>query len=290
VLFRTNAQVRAIALSLRAAGLPARVRADLDLFAHAAVRDLVAYLRLAYSPNDGPALARVVNVPPRRLRAIEQALRKHPVPIAELPHWAQKRGGPTARRIVEDFLAMLQELHLNASERQPIDVLEIVLQRTGYREWLQGQKDGQTRLVQVEELRTAMRNTQAPDLATWLADMHLGEVDTSATDSHAVVLTTIHASKGAEWPVVFLVGFEEGLLPHLRPASADRLKRGEKDERRLAYVAFSRTQVLRYLVYCLNRRIPSADEMGRLEPRRPSRFLVALPKDLIERVDQAQVT
>jgi DNA helicase-2/ATP-dependent DNA helicase PcrA len=134
-----------------------------------------------------------------------------------------------------------------------------------------------------------MRSAQAPDLATWLTDMHLGEVDTSTADAHAVVLTTIHAAKGAEWPVVFLVGFEEGLIPHLRPGPADGLKRGEDDERRLAYVAFSRTQVLLYLVHCLNRRIPSTGEICRLEPRRPSRFLVALPKNLIEHVDHARL-
>ena len=118
VLFRTNAQARVLALSLRAIGVPFRARADADLFAQPEVRDMVAYLRLAHCPTDGPALARVVNVPPRRLRAIEQALRKRPVPPAELPLWAQKRGGPAVRRTVEEFLRMLDDLHratLNAS-------------------------------------------------------------------------------------------------------------------------------------------------------------------------------
>src|ERR1043166_5503911 len=110
VLYRTNAQARGVALRLRDARLPFRVRADGDLLAQSEVRDLVAYLRLAHCPTDGPALARIINVPPRRLRAIEQALRKRPAPVDQLPVWAQKRGGPTARRAVEELLAMLGEL------------------------------------------------------------------------------------------------------------------------------------------------------------------------------------
>ena len=104
VLFRTNPQARALALALRAEGIPFRVRADADLFGRPEVRDLVAYLRLAHSPTDGPALARIINTPPRRLRLVEQALRRRPVAAADLPRWAQKRGGPPARRAVETLL------------------------------------------------------------------------------------------------------------------------------------------------------------------------------------------
>src|SRR5438552_10851128 len=84
-MYSTNAQARAVALALRTAGLPFRVRADADLFGEPEVRDLVAYLRLAHSPSDAPALTRVVNTPPRRLRAIERALRKRSVPATALP-------------------------------------------------------------------------------------------------------------------------------------------------------------------------------------------------------------
>src|SRR6266542_3307623 len=133
VLFRTNAQARAVALRLRAAGLPFRVRSDADLFGQPAVRDVVAYLRLAHCPMDGPALARVVNVPPRRLRDVEQALRKRPVPVPELPVWAHKRGGPTARRSVEQLLGLLDELQQATRQCQPAQALGIVLERTGYR-------------------------------------------------------------------------------------------------------------------------------------------------------------
>jgi len=100
ILYRTNAQARSVALSLRSAKLPFRVRADVDLFVQQEARDMVAYLRLAHCPTDGPALARMINVPPRRLRAIDLALRKRPVPLTELPAWTHRRGGPSTRRSV----------------------------------------------------------------------------------------------------------------------------------------------------------------------------------------------
>jgi DNA helicase-2/ATP-dependent DNA helicase PcrA len=288
VLFRTNAQARAVSLSLRAAGVPFKVRADADLFGLPEVRDVIAYLRLAHCPADGPALARVVNTPPRRLRAIEQALRKRPVPVAELPDWAHKRGGPSARRGVEEFLAFLNELHHATRECRPAQALQTVLRRTGYATWLAAQKDGAAKLARLEELESVMDDAPAPDLATWLTDMHLGQVDGPA-GAQAVVLSTIHSAKGAEWPVVFAVGLEEGLLPLVRPWSVGHLSRVEEEERRLAYVAFSRAQVLLFLVYCQARR-PFADgEVGRLEPRRPSRFLLSLPPDLLEHVDRTRI-
>ncbi len=288
ILFRTNVQARALVLTLRTAGLPFRVRADADLFGQPEVRDVVAYLRLAHCPSDGPALARVINVPPRRLRAVEQALRKRPVPIAELPLWAQKRGGPPARQAVEQLIALVENLHQATGDCRPVLALEAVLDRTEYAVWLADQENGRARLTRLEELRAVMETSAAPDLATWLTDLHIGDVD-GPPDAKAVALSTIHSAKGGEWPVVFVVGLEDGLLPHLRPGRMAEGTPGEDEERRLAYVAISRTQVLLYLVYCRTRRLSPGGAPARLEPRRPSRFLHTLPAHLIERVDHPRV-
>src|SRR5947207_2152304 len=136
VLFRTNAQSRALALAFRTRGIPVRMRTELDLLACTEVKDLLAYLRLAHTPSDAPALSRILNTPPRRLRAIEHAFRTQPVPVDELPAWASKRGGPPASAAVEKLLALLDEIHRLAASMRPESVLDLVLDRTGYGEWM----------------------------------------------------------------------------------------------------------------------------------------------------------
>jgi len=282
VLFRTNAQARLLAVALRAHGIPVQLRADVDLFARAEIRDLLAYLRLAHNPADAPALARVLDTPPRRLRAVERAFRRRPVPIAELPAYAHKRGGPPAREATEAFLALLADLHAATRDMPPVRVLEAVLEHTSYAVWLATQQDGPTRLQHLEQLHALLEHATAPDLATWLADLHLGEAE-PAPDQHAVALLTVHRAKGGEWPVVFVAGVEEGLLPHVRPARSGEAEPDDAEERRLVYVALSRCQVQLYLTCCRTRRPLVDGEPGRPEPRRPSRYLRALPAELVDR-------
>jgi DNA helicase II / ATP-dependent DNA helicase PcrA len=185
---------------------------------------------------------------------------------------------------------MLDKLHQMTYQCPPAEALGIVLERTQFRAWLETHKDGPAKLHQLDELQSVMESSPAPDLATWLIDMHLGEVDgPTFGGTQATLLSTIHGAKGGEWPVVFVIGCEEGLLPHGRPTVVGLPNPAEDEERRLAYVAFSRTQVLLYLVYCQARRLPAETGPGRLEPRRPSRFLIALPPNLIERVDRNRV-
>jgi DNA helicase-2/ATP-dependent DNA helicase PcrA len=280
VLFRTNAQARALADALRGRGIAVQMRPDLDLFTRSEVRDVVAYLRLAHNPTDGPTLARVLDTPPRHLRGVERAFRRQPVPVVELAGYAQRRGGPPAGQAVETLLALLDELHAAAQNQVPVQVLETALERTGYAIWLAAQRDGPARVQNVEQLHVLLEHTSAPDLATWLADLHLGEADPLPNDN-AVSLLTVHASKGREWPVVFVVGVEEGLMPHLRPSASADAEADDSEERRLTYVALSRCQVQLYLTYCRTRRPIVAGQPGRPEPRRPSRYLRALPPPLV---------
>lgn len=281
MVFRTNAQARALADALRGRGIPVQLRAEVDLFARTEVRDLLAYLRLAHNPSDAPALARILDTPPRRLRTVERAFRRRPVPVAELPDYAQKRGGSPARQAFEALLALLADLHAAAEDRPPVQVLETVLERTGYTVWLAAQRDGLARLQQVEQLHALLEHATAPDLATWLADLHLGEAEPEP-DQQAVALLTVHAAKGREWPVVFVVGTEEGLLPHVRSPRPGEPEPDDSEERRLTYVALSRCQVQLYLTYCRTRRPTVDGEPGRPEPRRPSRYLRGLPADLVK--------
>lgn len=288
VLFRTNAQARELANAFRTRGIPVRMRAELDLLACAEVKDLVAYLRLAHSPIDIPALARVLNTPPRRLRSIERAFRTQPVPIDQLPECASKRGGAAARAAVEKFIALLEEIHSLGMSMRPEKVLDLVLDRTGFVEWMAGQANRRTHLEHVQALRDLLAASGAPDLGTWLADLHLGEVEAGPSDSAAVQLLTIHGSKGREWPVVFITGCEEGLLPFGRTAT-DGGEQGDRDEeRRLAYVALSRSQVLVYLTWCRTRLKDADGAEPRRELRQPSRFVRALPPELLQPVALAK--
>jgi DNA helicase-2/ATP-dependent DNA helicase PcrA len=283
VLVRTNAQTEVLALALRSARIPYHVRADSALLERPEVRDVIAYLRLAYSPADGPALARIVDTPPRRLRSIEQALRRAPVPTAELPDWAQRRGGPPARRRVEELLALVEDLHQQTEGRPPAEALILVVERTGYQAWTATGASGDARVASLEALGRLLATSGAPDLGTWLADLHLGDVDVRAHEqAGAVTVSTIHRSKGLEWPVVFLVGAEDGLLP--LGAATGLEAASDEDERRLAYVAVSRPQVLLYLTYCHTRRPLQDGSIGPPERRRPSRYLYTLPPAVVERV------
>lgn len=285
VLYRTNQQAHHLALALRQRRLPYRVRGTGDLFARREVRDAVAYLRLAQNPQDAAALARIVNTPPRRLGRLAEIVRVAPVPARELTDLA-RRLGAAASAAVAALVALIDEFHARSAELPPALLLDLVLERSGYRAWLEGQADGAVRLAHLAELRALAERAEG-GLGAWLADLQLGEdVAAGPEGAERVVLTTIHGAKGGEWRVVFVVGLEEGLLPHARALLGDPTEGdGVEAERRVAYVAVTRPREGLYLLCCRSRR-----RGERTEPRRPSRFLRGLPLDLvdtIERVEQA---
>jgi DNA helicase-2/ATP-dependent DNA helicase PcrA len=275
VLFRTNRQADHLAVALRARRLPYRVRGNGDLFSRREVRDAVAYLRLAHNPGDATALARVVNTPPRRLGRLAAVLRTRPVPAAELPGLAE-REGPAAAAAARALVAVLDRLRDESARLAPGELLELVLERTGYRAWLAEQPDGPASLGHLAALRELAEGVEGTEggLGAWLADLQLGEEASVGPDeAERVLLTTIHGAKGAEWPVVFVIGVEEGLLPHRRAVVAEPTVRGAvEEELRVAYVAVTRPRERLYLTCCRNRR-----RGERSVPRRPSRFLRGLP-------------
>jgi DNA helicase II / ATP-dependent DNA helicase PcrA len=318
ILYRTNRQGQELALALRGRGLPYRVRGSGDLFARREVQDALAYLRLAHNPEDVAALARIANVPPRRLGRLAdrlaQELRERPVPLAELPLLARDFG-PAATAGAEALVQLIRDLH-EQSARLPNDaMLELALAVSGYRAWIGDQSGGAERLVHLEQLAALAARSEA-DLGSWLAELQLGTclgegADVEADAGEPVLLTTIHAAKGGEWPVVFLVGAEEGLLPHSgalqtgagRPSAGmagpeggtsgtgggpmgrpERLE-GVEEERRVAFVAVTRPRDRLYVTYCRARH-----QGDRIEPRRPSRFLEEVPPALLERAAPASLT
>ena len=278
VLYRTNQQAHELILALKAERLPYRVLGRSDLFALREVRDLIAYLRLAHDPEDSAALARIANVPPRRLGRLAEQLRARPVPPDEFLTLARGHGSIAAGS-ASSLLALIEDLHGRRLELTPARMLDLVVERSGYAAWLAGQPDGPSRLAHVATLRTLAEQAQG-DLGAWLTDLQLGEEVASAPgDARKVLLTTIHGAKGGEWRVVFVVGVEEGLLPHPRALLLKETERtGLQEELRVAYVAVTRPREKLYLTCCRTRRLGE-----RAELRRPSRFLRGLPANLIER-------
>ncbi len=271
ILFRTAALSRSIELSLRTAGVPYQLVRGLEFFKRREIRDVVAWLRLLRNPKDDEAFARVVNVPPRgigrtTLDRLTAWAEDHGVCRLEAAAAAATVPGFSRRAIgaLSGFAKLHAELGETAGREARVgDLLEAVLTRTGYREYLAEEADddeeGEDRLANVEELVTAARQFDeecAAKTSLGQAGSQDGEdqdalggflettalvADADAWDSSSerVALMTFHAAKGLEFPVVYLVAMEDGILPHER--SLDRPDQLE-EERRLVFVGITRAR------------------------------------------------
>jgi DNA helicase II / ATP-dependent DNA helicase PcrA len=262
VLFRTNALSRSLEVALRTRGVPYQLVRGLEFFKRREVRDVVAWLRLIRNPRDDEALLRVVNVPARgigrqsleRLAAWGESQR---LPLAEAAARAADVSGISKRAAAA--LAAFARLHGGLVSQAGHDgsvarLVEAVLDRTGYRRLLEDEQDedddGQDRLANVEELLGAARQFDedfaarpaaeaAGDALGGFLEMTALVADTDAWDasSDRVALMTLHAAKGLEFPVVYLLALEDGIVPHER--SLDREDQLE-EERRLVFVGITR--------------------------------------------------
>ena len=251
VLYRTNAQSRAVEEALVRHRIPYRLIGGVRFYQRREIKDLVAYLRLVHNRLDEASLLRVINVPTRGIgERTVQRLRQYGAELG-LTTWdaaeavAQGRPGTgvagRAASAVRDFVAAINRLRDQRAQLQLGELLDAVLADTGYgRALREDEPDGGDRLENVDQLRAVMSqyeevNPDSPDLATFLQDVALvADVDEMRDEVDALTLITLHAAKGLEFPVVFLIGLEEGVLPHIRSFD-DPLQMEE--ERRLAYVA-----------------------------------------------------
>ena len=291
IMYRTNAQSRVLEESFRRAGLPYRLIGATRFYDRREVRDLLAYLRLVHNPADTVSLERVINTPPRGIgNKTLESLREWAaaqglvpgVALLSLRAGAEGPFSPRARKALADFADLLAGWQALAQEgRPPQDILDAVIEAVSYEGYLRdGTPEGEDRWENVLELRQAASDYAGQGLAAFLTEVALvSDVDTRDDDLDAPALMTLHSAKGLEFPVVFIAGLEEGMLPHIRSIEADST--GDPDalaeERRLLYVGLTRAKDRLYLSYAFRR-----SRYGDYEPNLPSRFLYDLPPHLLE--------
>ena len=285
ILFRTRAQGRLFEQVLMHRNLPYTLVGDFRFFERREIKDILAYLRLTHDLFDSGALQRIINKPPRGLGPAALAKLQHGEP--ELAYTALSdlhRRTDLPERVREAALAFAEmvfdQFCIAAKEKSLPDLLDYILEHSGYLEWVRNDADAKARLANLAQLRILTQRYQgAPGaLGSFLAEIAtMSDADVGMPiETNGVTLATIHAVKGLEFPIVFLCGLEEGIFPH---AKALKLPGGIEEEQRLAYVGMTRAMVKLYLSYARTRQV--GDHTIEYTP---SRFLAPLSRDLIERV------
>lgn len=287
VMYRTNAQSRALEDAFVRAGQPYRLVGATRFYARREIKDLLAFLRLIHNPADSTSLSRVINVPNRGIgQKTIQALEEAAVARDEPLWWAVEAlvtgqsgapdPGSRARAAVAAFYRLVRGWIELRDELMPADLLDRVIAETEYERYLRdGTEEGEDRWANVQELETVAAGYDGLTLTDFLADVALvSDVDNLAEETSAPTLLTLHSAKGLEFPIVFIVGLEEGLLPHSRSLDdPEQLA----EERRLMYVGITRARDRLYLTRASRRA-----HYGSYESTCPSRFLVEIPANLIE--------
>ncbi len=290
VMYRTNAQTRALEQALNQNRVPFRIVASVRFYERQEVKDVLCYLRLLFNPEDWVSLDRIINVPPRGLGAksvqiiSEWAARQGTDLFSALAEAAEIPGLSTrAQRAAADFYRIITELLVLKEQASLQALYDRMLEMTGYADFLDEDRvQGGDRWENVVELRNAANDLLLLPARDALVEFLQTQALVSDTDQlddsgEKVTLITLHAAKGLEFPVVFLVGLNEGLLPHARALESGRLDEVE-EERRLCYVGMTRAMRHLYMVTVFQRRTYGGEGGG------PSRFLADLPRDLVHLV------
>jgi DNA helicase-2/ATP-dependent DNA helicase PcrA len=289
VMYRTNAQSRVLEEAFLRAGLPYRLVGAQRFYGRREVRDVIAYLRLIHNPADDVSLLRVINTPSRGIgrKTIEALLqvagtvdRAAGELLIEL---GREPDGPMAARFdnragraLTGFGELLASWHTGRQEIPLEGLVRRVLSDSGYRDYIDdGTDEGLDRWENVEELLRVAEEFGGVDLVTFLEHVALvSDQDTLTEGLDAPILLTLHAAKGLEFRVVFIVGLNEGVFPHQRSFD-DPEEMAE--ERRLFYVGITRAMDRLYLLHAFRRRY-----YGQSSVSEPSRFLDDIPADKVE--------
>ncbi len=295
VMYRTNAQSRALEDAFVWRGKPYRLVGATRFYERKEIKDVLAYLRLIHNPNDNVSLARVINVPTRGIGASTLAdlsafAARHGVSIFEALRSIRADQADIAlstrgRKSALSFLQIVEGLVDVRDKIRVMDLMDQVLEQSGYAAAIKdGTPEGAERWENIEELRNVAAQYEFvpvdSSLDVFLEEISLvSDVDNLPEVLDAPTLLTLHAAKGLEFGTVFMVGMNEGLLPHTRAVKALEEERDEtqmEEERRLCYVGITRAKDRLYLLRAFRR-----TQYGRTEFSEPSRFLADIPAALL---------
>jgi superfamily I DNA/RNA helicase len=298
ILFRTNQQSRPIEVALRQGSVRYNLIGGQSYFDRREIRDVLAYLKMFVNPHDDVSLLRIANVPARGLsdvtmeRLLAASQERHCSVFTAMKHTDVQSGFMTkTREAIADFVNFVEEtrgqLELNPPVASLTNWAEKFLTETGYLDDLRkGEKNIETadnRARNLKELLADLDKTgginPAERIGSFLEDLALDaeREEENESQSDAVTLITMHSCKGLEFPHVFIVGLEDGLLPHARSKVEGTLP----EERRLFYVAITRAMQSLTMSHCLSRK-----KYGQPMPCHPSPFLQEIPDEFIERADE----
>lgn len=290
VLYRTNAQSRVIEEIFMRSNIPYTMVGGLKFYERKEIKDIMAYLRVLSNPADAISLQRVVNVPRRGIGDTS---------VGKLTSYAAEKGlslfesmamaqiipglGTRAVKPLEQFVNLIEELRAKKDSIPLTALVEEILDKSGYLRELQSENtiEAQTRIENLQEFMTVTadydRTTSEPSLEDFLTGVSLvADVDSFREDSDAVVMMTLHSAKGLEFPVVFLIGMEEGVFPHSR--SFLEGEQEVEEERRLCYVGITRAREELYMVNAVQRTL-----YGNYMHNPPSRFVREIPEHLVRK-------
>ena len=277
ILYTTNAQSRAIEDVFLAKGIPYKVFGSYYFYNRKEIKDLISYLRLIYNPHDEISLRRVINTPKRgigesAIAAIEERAKQQNISMFDA---LETRKELEFKEIIEDLIKRSESLSLT-------ELIDEVLERSGMKKELESSKalEDEIRLENLMEVKSITASfeerTGSANLGDFLEEVSLiADISNHTEDGDVVTLMTLHSAKGLEFPVVFLVGMEEGLFPHNMSLMENNLE----EERRLCYVGITRAKERLYLTNAKRRMLYGKDNMNM-----PSRFISEIDEKLIEKI------
>jgi len=277
VLYRVNVQSRAMEDALRDEGLPYHIVGGISFYHRKEIKDIIAYMRLVTNQNDNVSLRRIINCPPRGIGAatiarIENEAKKKALSLSEVMKLTVRANGVTSsvKERLEGFIKLIERM-ASKKYKTASDMIQDIIEKSGYREFVSDEK-----MQHLNELVASSADTEVKDFLDKAS--LFTNLDDSARDN-TVTLMTLHSAKGLEFPVVFILGIEEGVLPYFKATNEDEIN----EERRLFYVGMTRAKDILWLTGASKRRL-----YAKFQNQEASRFLSDIPKKCCEWIEKTK--